>query len=84
MNSASEQKILVPGASAEEAAAVVAALGQFMRDTGTARADESPTATEEIGSAWLAAALAEGVARDPGVAPGVGRTDVASGIGLVR
>ena len=56
--------IVAPRASVEEAAAVVAALEQFMR-TGSPLAAEP----EPVRSAWLAAALQEGVARQPEAAP---------------
>jgi hypothetical protein len=53
-------EIVAPAASPEEAAAVVAALEQFMRDTAPppAPADTGP-------SPWVAAALREGVDREP-------------------
>jgi hypothetical protein len=54
--------IVAPGASAEEAAAVVAALEQFMRETAPAR-----LAPEAAPSPWRQAALREGVARRPDV-----------------
>jgi len=57
-------RIVAPGASAEEAAAVVAALEQFIRAGGREAADAEP-----VRSAWLAAALAEGVERWPDLAP---------------
>ena len=48
-------------ASAEEAAAVIAAIEQFMRDTAP------PVAPEPAGpSPWVRAALLEGVEREPG------------------
>ncbi len=55
--------IVAPDASAEEAAAVVAALEQFMRDTAPAR---TPPPVRR--SPWLETALREGVNRDPGFA----------------
>jgi hypothetical protein len=54
-------EIKTAGASPEEAAAVVAALEQFLRDTAPAPV-EPPAAAP---SAWKQAALAEGVARRP-------------------
>lgn len=60
----SELTIVAPGASPEEAAAVVAALGRFMRDTAPARAPALPQR-----SPWLEASLREGVARQPGLLP---------------
>lgn len=56
--------VVVPNSSAEEAAAVVAALERFTR-TGVQPAAERESGT----SAWLAAALREGVARQPDAAP---------------
>ena len=48
-------------ASPEEAAAVIAAIEQFMRDTAP------PLASEPSGpSPWVRAALLEGVEREPG------------------
>jgi hypothetical protein len=51
-------------ATPEEAAAVTAAVEQFLRDTAPPPA---PPAAPE--SAWLRAARAEGVDRDPGREP---------------
>ncbi len=53
-------KIVAPAASPEEAAAVVAALEQFMRATAPAPAPE-----ESGPDAWVRAALLEGVDREP-------------------
>ncbi|HEX5225451.1 MAG TPA: hypothetical protein VFW29_10020 [Solirubrobacteraceae bacterium] len=53
-------ELLAPTASPEEAAAVVAALEQFMRATGRAAAE---SAGERDG--WRETALLEGVLRDP-------------------
>jgi hypothetical protein len=63
MNRRPEPSIIAPGASAEEAAAVVAALERFLRDT-------TPVAAPEPGGAarvspWTEAALREGVGRAP-------------------
>jgi hypothetical protein len=52
--------IVAPDASPEEAAAVVAALERFMRDTAPAR-----SAPEPAPNPWLQAALHEGVDRRP-------------------
>ncbi len=52
--------IVAPNASPEEAAAVVAALERFMRETAPPPAGEPPKP-----SAWQQAALHEGVAREP-------------------
>ncbi len=51
---------LHPSASAAEAAAVVAALEQFMRETAPAAADR-----ERAKDRWREAALLEGVSREP-------------------
>ena len=59
-------RIVAPRASVEEAAAVVAALEQFRRAGSPLAAELEP---EPVGSAWLAAALQEGVARRPEAAP---------------
>jgi hypothetical protein len=50
-----------PAASAEKAAAVVAALEQFLRDT----APEPAPATDPSPNPWKRASLAEGVERLP-------------------
>jgi hypothetical protein len=57
-------EIVAPGASPQEAAAVVAALERFMRDTSLASPSD---AGQELGAAsrWKRAALAEGVRRGP-------------------
>jgi hypothetical protein len=56
--------IVAPAASPEEAAAVVAALERFMRETApTAAPAPAPV------SGWVRAARAEAVARDPGPGP---------------
>jgi hypothetical protein len=61
MNRRPRLEIVAPGASPEEAAAVIAALEQFMRDTAPPLApDPSPPANP-----WKQAALLEGVARQP-------------------
>ncbi len=54
-----ELKLIAPSASPEEAAAVVAALEQFMRATAPV-----PTATEEAIDPWRRASLLEGVAME--------------------
>ncbi|MFZ1993998.1 MAG: hypothetical protein WAU75_07805 [Solirubrobacteraceae bacterium] len=60
MNRRPKLAIVAPGASEEEAAAVVAALERFMRETAprSARSPERP-------NPWQQAALREGVARQP-------------------
>jgi hypothetical protein len=56
--------IVAPGASPEEAAALVAALERFMRETAPRLA---PAAAER--DPWQQAALQEGVAREPQLQP---------------
>lgn len=53
-------EIVAPGASPEEAAAVVAAVERFMRDHAPVVAAEPPRTNP-----WLRAALLEGVGREP-------------------
>lgn len=55
-----ELRIVAPSASPEEAAAVVAALERFMRDTAP-----TPAAAPEPLSGWLEAARLEAVEREP-------------------
>jgi hypothetical protein len=57
-------RIVAPNASAEEAAAVVAALERFMRETAPA-----PAAPPARPNQWQRAALLEGVARAPELPP---------------
>ena len=54
-------------ASPEEAAAIAAAIEQFLRDTAPAPSDEPPV------SGWGRAALYEGVGLDPHGGPGFSR-----------
>jgi hypothetical protein len=54
-------EIVAPGASPEEAAAVIAALERFMRDTSLASPSDCGGAVGASG--WKRAALAEGVRR---------------------
>jgi hypothetical protein len=56
-------EIVAPGASPEEAAAVIAALERFMRDTSLA-SPADPGGAFGV-SRWKRAALAEGVRRAP-------------------
>jgi len=64
MNRRPELSIVAPGASEQEAAAVVAALERFMRDTAP------PLVSEDVRrSPWHEASLHEGVARQPGLLP---------------
>jgi hypothetical protein len=63
MNRRPKLSLIAPSASPEEAAAVVAALEQFMRQTAP-----SPVAPEPQPSAWQLAALREAVSKPPSVA----------------
>ena len=60
MNRRPKLRIVAPGASAEEAAAVVAALTRFMRDTAP-----PPVAAPARRNPWQRAGLEEGVSRQP-------------------
>ncbi len=60
MNRRPQLSIVAPGASPEEAAAVVAAIERFMRATAPLPAPPAPQA-----SRWQQAALQEGVSRSP-------------------
>lgn len=60
MNRRPKLELIAPGASAEEAAAVVAALERFMRET-----IPPPAPTPEPRSRWATYALLEGVDRAP-------------------
>ena len=64
MNPRPRLEITAPAASAEEAAAVVAALERFMRETAPRSAPPPPRR-----NAWQVAALQEGVARQPELPP---------------
>jgi hypothetical protein len=57
-------RLIAPGASPEEAAAVVAALERFMRETAP-----RPAAAPPRRNPWQEAALREGVLRQPEVPP---------------
>ena len=57
-------EIVAPAASPEEAAAVVAALERFMRETAPA-----PAPVETGPTPWVRAALLEGVDREPSHEP---------------
>ena len=57
-------ELIAPSASPEEAAAIVAALERFMRDTAPSLA-----APAEAVDPWLRAAVLEGVSRDIGSRP---------------
>jgi hypothetical protein len=60
MNRRPKLRIVAPTASAEEAAAVVAALERFMRETAP-----RPAPAEPVANPWQRAALNEGVTRAP-------------------
>jgi hypothetical protein len=60
MNRRPKLSIVAPNASPEEAAAVVAALERFMRETAP-----TPVAPAPEPNRWQLAALHEGVAREP-------------------
>ena len=60
MNRRPKLTIVAPDASPEEAAAVVAALERFMRETAPTPVPPAPRR-----SAWQHAALQEGVLREP-------------------
>jgi hypothetical protein len=60
VNRRPQLEIVAPDASPEEAAAVVAALERFMRDTVPPPAPVSPP-----GNPWLRAALLEATGREP-------------------
>jgi hypothetical protein len=62
MNRRPHLSIVAPGASPEEAAAVVAAIERFMRETAPRLAAPAPRADP-----WQHAALREGVSRQPDV-----------------
>ena len=64
MNRRPKLTLVAPGASAEEAAAVVAALERFMRETAPV-----PAAPEPQRNPWQQAALLEGVSRRPELPP---------------
>ena len=51
-------QLLAPSADPEEAAAIVAALERFMRDTAPARA-----ARDDVSDPWVQAAMLESVSR---------------------
>lgn len=60
MNRRPQLSIVAPGATPEEAAAVVAAIEQFMRATAPVPAPPAPGVNP-----WHQAALREGVSRQP-------------------
>jgi hypothetical protein len=60
MNRRPELQLIAPHAAPEEAAAVVAALARFMRETAP-----TPAPTAPRRNPWQQAALSEGVRREP-------------------
>jgi hypothetical protein len=64
MNRRPKLRIVAPDASPEEAAAVVAALERFMRETAPPPAPRPPKHDR-----WQQAALYEGVDREPSLPP---------------
>jgi hypothetical protein len=62
VNHRPQLQLIAPGASPEEAAAVIAAVEQFMRQTAPVVAADP---AGEPPDAWQQAALREGVLRDP-------------------
>ena len=64
VNRRPQLSITAPAASAEEAAAIVAALERFMRDTAPKRHPPPPQR-----SAWGRAALLEATGHEPGAGP---------------
>jgi hypothetical protein len=59
VNRRPQLKLIAPSASPEEAAAVIAAVERFMRDTAPALAPQTPTLDP-----WRQAAILEGVSRE--------------------
>ena len=68
MNRRPKLRIVAPAASPEEAAAIVAALEQFMRDTAPTPAPLAPAANP-----WSRAALLEGTGHPADATPPWGR-----------
>ena len=64
MNRRPRLEIVAPSASPEEAAAVVAAVEQFMRDTAPPPAPPAPPSNP-----WARAALLEGVGAEAALSP---------------
>ena len=64
MNRRPKLSVIAPGASPEEAAAVAAAIEQFMRATAPPVVPPAPAVDR-----WLQVALQEGVRREPELAP---------------
>lgn len=68
VNRRPQLRIVAPAASPEEAAAVVAALERFMRETAPPRSSDVAART----AGWLRAAMLEGVSRGPHAPSGWG------------
>ena len=68
MNRRPKMRIVAPSASPEEAAAIVAALEQFMRDTAP-----TPAPAARAPNPWARAALLEGTGHQPGETAAWGR-----------
>jgi len=64
VNRRPQLSITAPDASAEETAAIVAALERFMRDTAPRRSTPAPQR-----SPWARAALLEATGHEPGAGP---------------
>jgi hypothetical protein len=60
MNRRPKLSIVAPGASPEEAAAVVAAIERFLRETAP-----PPAPAQPVRNPWVRAALLEGTNREP-------------------
>jgi hypothetical protein len=63
-NRRAKLEIVAPAASPEEAAAVVAAVERFLRDTAPPPAPPAP-----VPNPWVRAARLEGVDREPDIHP---------------
>jgi hypothetical protein len=70
VNRRPQLKLIAPSASPTEAAAIVAALERFMRDTAPALAQARPEVDR-----WRRAALLEGVGREPDASAPWGEAD---------
>jgi hypothetical protein len=70
VNRRPQLKLIAPSASPSEAAAIVAALERFMRDTAPVLAPSAPAIDR-----WQRAALMEGVGREPDASAPWGEAD---------
>lgn len=70
VNRRPQLELIAPSASPSEAAAIVAALERFMRDTAPVLAASGPAIDR-----WRRAALMEGVGREPEASAPWGETD---------